>query len=73
VQSDNYNNGMDAYIKFASLPCNRKCPCRIWPQCDKYRDFTRKQERLSKKEYDFHEWFDNSFKIDYGMHGLYMG
>jgi len=66
-------NGMEAYIKFLSLPCNRKCPCRTWPQCDRYKDAERKRERLNNKSYDLDEWFSTIFRVDCGMHELYLG
>lgn len=45
----------------------RKCPCRQWENCSYYVDSKKQQQRIEKKSYDFHEWYELYFRIDYRM------
>lgn len=45
--------------------CRRKCPCRLWINCDTYVDRKRQTQRLKRKEYNIIEWYKNNFRDEY--------
>ena len=49
--------------------CGRRCPCQLWINCDYYTDQKHKAWRLSRKQYNFHEWYDEYFRDWFAMSG----
>ncbi len=45
----------------------KKCPCSNWWNCPQYTDQRTLQQRLESKQYNFHEYYENVFKIEYIM------
>ena len=49
--------------------CARKCPCRIWAQCNYYVDITERQARLKYKNNkswkEINDWYDDMFRAKY--------
>lgn len=46
--------------------CNRKCPCRVWHQCNYYNKIKWKKSRADKDEHIW-EYYNNIFRITYDM------
>lgn len=49
--------------------CYRKCPCRVWVQCNYYNKMRRKKSRGDEKEYwkDIWDYYNNAFKLTIDM------
>ncbi|MCZ7356717.1 MAG: hypothetical protein O8C65_07275 [Candidatus Methanoperedens sp.] len=45
----------------------RKCPCRLWVNCQNYVDMQRQARRLRNKEYDFYDWYMDNFRWEAQM------
>lgn len=60
----------DTCCDTATRGCARKCPCRLWIQCNYYVDITERQAKLKNKSdkgySDICEWYDTNFRIQYG-------
>lgn len=49
--------------------CNRKCPCRLWVNCNYYNDKKWKDTRVEEDEHmkAIWEYYNNIFRIAYDM------
>lgn len=57
----------EATVKTAVTGCARKCPCRLWINCDYYTEEKKRQERSGKRVYNAEEWYSESFREEVRM------
>lgn len=47
--------------------CARRCPCRLWINCDYYTEEKKRRERLRNKTYSAGDWYREKFREEVTM------